>query len=146
MCFCIFTDRFILFLSAFILLLFGNLVIGYIIPQLHNEHVIKNYPKAHHPYLSDLLGLVESLAYALSWWFHQYQFIGIWLGVKAIGRWTSGGPPSIVDCFEPKLDCFDETNRKKAELIIYHLGSLLSVLLGALVGQILSSVIPINKN
>lgn len=123
--------------------------IGNTISKLHEQYVVRGSKVFRLPKLADRLGECECLAYATSYYLGHAEFIGLWLGIKAIGRWTSNGPESIVDCMPELGDTKDVriraeiSGRKKAELNIYLLGCLFNVLLGGLVGFFLKMLLPL---
>ncbi len=140
MCSCPCFYYFLIISLGLLVLILGNFIIRSCFIGLRNKYIIKgarikdtgeipSYYRA-----SNLLGFLESLAYALVYCLGHVGFIGVWLGVKSIGRWTSGAPASAVEYF----DISDEQKRERmnAEVNIYLIGNLLSVFLGVTVGMI----------
>ncbi len=140
MCNCEKLNSEFMILLGVLIFIIGNFFIKEIFGYLRNKYVIIDakiketggtplYFRA-----AAWLGVLETFVYALAICISQVGFIGLWLGVKSIGRWASGGPNSVVDHLDLKEH--QKRERKNAEINIYLIGNLLCVLLGVLVGII----------
>lgn len=115
----------------------GNILVRKIYSLLRKRYIIKDIKNVPYQRSVALLGYLESFSYAYAYYLGHPGFIAVWLGVKAIGRWSSNGPESIVDCFEEiKNNRFEVRERKNAEINIYLIGNLFSIFIGIIVGQI----------
>ncbi len=85
------------------------------------------------------LSFFESSAYAVAYYLGHPQFIVLWLTVRAIGRWAPKGPKSIVDCKEG-ISELEKVKRKKAEINLYLVGNLLTILFGVFTALVLHIV------
>lgn len=134
--------HFLTILLGALVLIIGNIILKSRFIALRNKYIIKGakvigsageqapiYFRA-----ADVLGFLESFAYAIAYCLGYVNFIGLWLGVKSIGRWQSGGPKSAVEYLE--ISGEEKRERQNAEINVYLIGNLLSVLLGVLVGII----------
>lgn len=98
--------------------------------NLRNKYVFKNAKNVKYHRAVALLGYLESFSYACAYYLGHIEFIAVWLGVKAIGRWSPHGPESAVDHIEEiKNDKTEIRERKNAEINIYLIGNLLSIIL-----------------
>ncbi len=88
------------FSFCLLVLIIGNVVIRKVYSFLRNKYVIKNAKNIPYQRAAALLGYLESSAYTGAYYLGHYEFIAVWLGVKAIGRWSSNGPESVVDLIE----------------------------------------------
>ncbi len=140
MCNCEKLNSEFMILLGVLIFVIGNLFIKEIFGFLRNKYVIKGakIKESHEkpPYFraAGWLGILETFVYALAICISYASFIGLWLGVKSIGRWAPGGPESIVDHLD--LSKHEQRESKNAEINIYLIGNLLCVLLGVLVGII----------
>ncbi len=128
-------NNFLVWAIAALFLTLGNLITRGIIKLLRKNANLDIEDK-YKIRQSNWLGVSESVIYALAYWAGYPQFIVAWLGIKALGRWSSNSPGSVVDTYGIK----DETLKvemKVAEVNTYHIGNLLSILTGVLVGVFL---------
>lgn len=114
-----------MWMGIFVLIV-GNIGIHQIMLFLRKHHGLSTDKKSYHR-ASWLLGALESVAYSVAYAVDRPEFIVAWLGIRTLGRWQTGGPPS-----QPTGD-----EGKRAELNIYYIGNLLCVLLGFFAGWLL---------
>ena len=125
------------FLLCFLIFILGNILIRKIYSFLRNNYVIKNAKNVPYQRAVALLGYLESFTYACAYYLGHYQFIVVWLGIKGIGRWSSNGPGSVVDLIvEIKDNELERRERKNAEINIYLIGNLLSIILAVMIAEI----------
>jgi len=125
------------FLLGFAFLIIGNILIREFHSFLRTKYIIKDAKNVPYQGSVALLGYLESLVYSFAYYFGHYQFILVWLGIKAIGRWSSNGPGSVVDLIEEiKENEIEKRERKNAEINIYLIGNLLSIILAVIVAKI----------
>jgi hypothetical protein len=113
-----------------------SLILGHIVTE---ELVNSLKKKSELPKLkshSVVLGAFERLAYVLSLINGYPSFIGIWLGVKMIGRWTGGDAIGIPKSYyidkNGKEDDYKKRELTSAAINIYLLGNLVSLLFAIL--------------
>ncbi len=108
--------------------LFISLVAGHFVTNKLNLKLRKdyNFPEKYNK-LSGFLGCLERLAYTISIINGWPIFVGIWLGVKMVGRWSPEG--NIAELFVPS-----EKGKQLAPIAIniFLIGNLVSLLFAVL--------------
>jgi len=114
------TNQVILFCEGLAISLWlGGILTKYLVLYLRKKHGFQM------PYnrSTSLLGYLERFAFTMSILFDKSAFIGIWLGVKFIGRWSPEG-------FH--VENAADTKKAPAAINIFLIGNLLSLLFAAL--------------
>lgn len=84
---------------------------------------------------SGILGVLEGLMYTTSWVYGAPEFIGIWLAIKMVGRWSIKG---VLEVYTTVENNPAETVKKTTgQINTYFIGNLLSVFFGVLGGQLI---------
>ncbi len=145
----LYSNELLRYLLGFALLIIGNILVRHFYSYLRNKYLIKGADNIPYQRAIALLGYLESFTYASAYYLGHPQFIAVWLGVKAIGRWSPNGPKSFVDLIKELEICENDSpeikekknmeirERKNAEINLYLIGNLLSIILSVMVAKIL---------
>ena len=128
-------NNFLVWAVALLFLILGNFITRSTIKILRRNANL-DVSNKYNVRQSNWLGVSESAAYLFAYWAGYPQFIIAWLSIKALGRWSSNAPKSLVDTYGITDETLKE-EMKVAEVNIYHIGNLLSVFTGVSIGMFL---------
>lgn len=114
------SNNFLIFLEGLaISLLLGGIITKNLIHYLRKKHGFQiAYDRS-----TGLLGYLERFAFTMAIYFNMSAFVGIWLGIKFIGRWS----PEGFHVENP-----DDKKKAPAAINIFLIGNLVSLLFAAL--------------